>query len=84
MTNLIDNITVAQLADIAQQSLISDPIDWKELNIIEEVAYQMIASSTLEMIRDIPEKERMVIALSSIVKLTVENFVLNLKLHGKE
>lgn len=83
MTNLINNITVSQLADIAQQSSISDPIDWHELNITEEIAYQMIASSTLEMIRDVPENERMVIALASIVKLTVENFVLNLRLHGK-
>lgn len=84
MTNLIDNITIAQLAEIAQESAISDPIDWDELNITEGTAYQMIASSVLEMIKDVPEEQRLVIALASITKLSVENFVLNLKLNGKE
>ena len=82
MTNLIDNITIAQLAEIAQESAISDPIDWDELNITEGAAYQMIASSVLEMIKAVPEEQRLVIALASITKLSVENFVLNLKLNG--
>jgi hypothetical protein len=83
MSDKVEIITIAQLAEIAQESAVSDPIDWDELNITEGAAYQMIASSVLEMIKGVPEDQRLVIALASITKLSVENFVLNLKLNGK-
>lgn len=80
---MIDKITVEQLADLAMNAEVSDPIDWGTLSIREEDAYKMMAASVLEMMRQHPEDKRLTIALASITKLTVENFVLNLKLNGK-
>ena len=54
-----------------------DPIDWTDLNITEKQAYVMMASHVMEMKSDhLTDK-------AIIVKLLVENFVLNLKLLGK-
>jgi len=74
----ITNPEVKLLVDIAMESEITDPIDWKELNISEEQAYVMMASHVLEM-----ERNHLTDA-AIIVKLLVENFVLNLKLAGKK
>ena len=80
---MIDKITTHQLADLAMHADLADPIDWGMLNIREDVAYEMIATQVLEMIKEQPDDRQLVIALASITKLTVENFVLNLRLHGK-
>jgi len=66
------------LVELAMDNEITDPIDWNELNISEKEAYTMMATHVLE-IDDNP-----VINKSIIVKLMVENFVLNLKLLGKK
>lgn len=65
------------LIDLAKEVNITDPIDWKELNISEEQAITMMAAHVLEM-----ERNHLTDA-AIIVKLLVENFVLNLKLQGK-
>ena len=65
------------LIDLAKEVNITDPIDWKELNISEEQAITMMAAHVLEMDRN------HLTDAAIIVKLLVENFVLNLKLHGK-
>ena len=80
---MIDKITPHQLADLAMNAELADPIDWGMLNIREDVAFEMIATQVLEMIREQPDDKQIIIALASITKLTVENFVLNLRLHGK-
>ena len=74
----ITNPEVKLLVDLAMESEIADPIDWKELNITEEQAYVMMATHVLEM-----ERNHLTDA-AIIVKLMVENFVLNLKLLGKK
>ena len=74
----ITNPEVKLLVDLAMESEIADPIDWKELNITEEQAYVMMATHVLEM-----ERNHLTDA-AIIVKLLVENFVLNLKLAGKK
>lgn len=62
------------LAQLAQESEIVDPIDWGYLNISEEDAYNLMAMHVAELENDpIPLK-------SMVVKLLVENFVLNLRL----
>ena len=74
----ITNPEVKFLVDLAMDCEIADPIDWKELNITEEQAYIMMATHVLEM-----ERNNLTDA-AIIVKLLVENFVLNLKLQGKK
>jgi hypothetical protein len=66
------------LISIAMEAEIADPIDWGELNVSEEEAYRMFAATVLEMDND-PLADKAI-----IVKLLVENFVLNLKLLGKK
>lgn len=80
MTDMFDvtNPDVKVLVDLAMESEIADPIDWGELNITEEQAYIMMATHVLEMQRN------ELTDAAIIVKLMVENFVLNLKLLGKK
>jgi len=80
MTDMFDvtNPDVKVLVELAMESEIADPIDWRELNITEEQAYIMMATHVLEM-----ERNHLTDA-AIIVKLMVENFVLNLKLLGKQ
>jgi hypothetical protein len=67
-------VTVDQLAKLAREAEISDPIDWDYLNINEETAYLLMASHVIEMSND------PLTLKASIVKMLVENFVTNLKL----
>jgi hypothetical protein len=72
------NQLIEDLVSIAMEAEIADPIDWGELNISEAEAYRMFAASVLEMGNE-PMADKAI-----IVKLLVENFVLNLKLLGKK
>jgi hypothetical protein len=72
-------ITTSQLARLAKEAEITDPIEWGELTIQEDVAYEMMAASVIEMMTKLKDDEKEVVAMASIVKLLVENFVLNLK-----
>jgi hypothetical protein len=60
---------------LAQEVEVTDPIDWGMLAINEEEAYRMMAISILETFPD-----ESITIQAVITKLTVENFVLNLKL----
>jgi hypothetical protein len=72
------NPAVKALVELAMAAEVADPIDWKELNTTEEQAYVMMATHVLEM-----ERNHLTDG-AIIVKLLVENFVLNLKLAGKK
>ena len=73
-----DNEVLNLLVELAKEAEVTDPIDWGDLNITEEQAYIMMASHVMEMeLNDLTSR-------AIIVKLIVENFVLNLKLMGKK
>ena len=74
----ITNPEVKLLVELAKEGALMDPIDWGELNITEDQAYIMMATHVLEM-----ERNHLTDG-AIIVKLLVENFVLNLKLLGKK
>jgi hypothetical protein len=74
-------LTLNQLIELAQEIEITDPIDWGYLNIDERSAYELIASGLLEHFNSLEsDPDRSQFLLVSLVKLTVENFVLNIKL----
>lgn len=75
MTTLTD-----QLVAIAKEIEMTDPIDWGMLAISEDSVYQLMASNILERYLITDSEDRDMILLATVVKLTVENFVLNLKL----
>ena len=73
-----DDEAIRNLVILAKEVESVDPIDWGKLSITEEQAYIMMASHVLEM-----ERNHLTDG-AIIVKLLVENFVLNLKLLGKK
>jgi hypothetical protein len=77
-------MNIKQLAELASEIEITDPIDWDYLTIEEKHAYELMASSVLEIVNDVPEEERLIVCMAVMTKLLVENFVLNLKLESKE
>jgi len=76
-------VSVDQLIEIAREVETEDPIDWGMLAVDEDEAYRLIALNLVEMFENINYQDRDTVLMSMIVKLTVENFVLNLKLLGK-
>ncbi|HYD95326.1 MAG TPA: hypothetical protein VEC01_08370 [Noviherbaspirillum sp.] len=70
--------------ELIKEIELADPIDWGMLNISEEDATRLIALSVVDhyeqYIRPMSESDREYIYVSSIAKLTLENFVLNIKL----
>lgn len=74
----VTNEEVRNLVLLAKEGAEFDPIDWSELNITEDQAYIMMAAHVLEMDRNHLTDGAI------IVKLLVENFVLNLRLLGKK
>lgn len=82
-TNKI-KITVQQLAEIAQEADMQDPIDWGMLSINEDEAFLMMAANVIEQMETVPTDQREYVAMATVTKLLVENFVLNLRLKGAE
>ena len=80
MTNMFepDDEAIRNLVILAKEGAEMDPIDWGDLNLTEDQAYIMMATHVLEM-----ERNHLTDG-AIIVKLLVENFVLNLKLLGKQ
>jgi len=75
--------TEKQIAELAQQIAVTDPIDWGELSISETEAYMLMASHVVEIFST--KQDKLIVAQAVITKLLVENFVLNLRLikYGK-
>ena len=79
MSNMFEvDDAVRTLVALAKEGESVDPINWGNLNISEDEAYVLMATHVLGMDRN------KLIDGSIIVKLLVENFVLNLKLMGKK
>ena len=81
MTNIEYVNLIAQLAREVNKE---DPIDFGMLEIDENQIWDLMASSVVE--KYLPYKDTdqgFTICLSTITKLVVENFVLNLKLQNK-
>jgi hypothetical protein len=73
-----DNEAIQTLVILAKEGAEFDPIDWGDLAITEDQAYVMMAAHVSEMeLSDLTSR-------AIIVKLLVENFVLNLRLMGKQ
>ena len=77
MTKLLE-----QIIELAEQADREDPIDWGMLAVDETSAYNLIANGLVDLF-GYPETEREMLMLATLLKTTVENFVLNLKLLGK-
>ena len=74
------NAYAKRIAMLAKEIEMEDTIDWDMLSIDESTAYEFIANNVVSKFDKYSIDERSVM-LATIVKLVVENFVLNLKLH---
>jgi hypothetical protein len=77
-------INLKTVEELIKEIELADPIDWGMLRIDEKDATRLIASSVVEHyeenIKPMAETDREYVVVSSIAKLTLENFVLNIKL----
>ena len=80
----MSKLTVEQLADLAQEAEFKDPIDWGMLPIEESAAYCLMANSVVEQFNDINDSDMLPVAMATITKLLVENFVLNYQLEKRK
>jgi hypothetical protein len=80
----LSKLTVEQLADLAQEAEFKDPIDWGMLPIEESAAYCLMANSVVEQFNDINDSDMLPVAMATITKLLVENFVLNYQLEKRK
>lgn len=69
----------ARISNLAQEIEVEDPIDWGMLSISEENAYNLISANVVNHFDKYDHSEREIM-IATIVKMVVENFVLNLKL----
>ena len=69
-----------QLVELAEQIEMGDPIDWGMLSINEHDAYKLMAAGVLDNYLGMDPDCRDMMLLATVVKLTVENFALNLQL----
>ena len=74
---------IALLVDLANQMEIQDNIDWGLLNIKEADAYELMANSVVDQFNSVNTEYHHTVMMATIVKLLVENFVLNLRIRGK-
>jgi hypothetical protein len=72
--------TVEKLAALAMEAELQAPIDWEELQINEKELFMLMASNVVEQMESVEEEQRAPVALATITKLLVENYVSNLKL----
>ena len=74
---------VGLIVKLAQEVETEDPIDWGMLEVSEDEAYHLMTLNVLELFKDKYDTPNFrEIMFATIVKLVVENFVLNLKLRG--
>lgn len=69
-----------QIIELAKEIEAGDPIDWSGLPLHRDAVYKMLGLSVLEHAANEQDpKLREAILMASLVKLTVENFVLEMR-----
>ena len=79
--NLTKTEAVGKLIALAKEVEIRDKIDWTQLKVTEAEVYEMMGNSVVDQMYSLPEEHRQGVAMATMVKLLVENFVLNTKLN---
>jgi hypothetical protein len=74
--------TIHQIAALAKEAEMIETVDWSQLDIEEDEAYLMMASNVVEQLESVPEEQMGIVSMSTMTKMLVENFVLNIKLKG--
>ena len=73
--------TLEQLVELAQAVEKKDPINWSQVSVTPETAYGMMAAHVIDLFEEHNSADREITMMSVMVKLLVENFILNLRIH---
>jgi|TARA_Y100000389_G_C17372038_1_gene469564 hypothetical protein len=76
--------TITQLAELAQESNMAMDVDWQGMNISKDEIFKHMASNVLQQLETVSENERAVVAMATMTKLLVENFIYNAMLQGNQ
>ena len=82
--NLTKTEAVGRLISLAKEVDIKDPIDWAKMKVSEDQVFEVKAANVIDQMFSIPEDHRTTVAMATMTKLLVENFVLSTKLAEKE
>ena len=75
--------TQEQIIKLAKEVELSDMIDWEELPLEQDKIYQIVGSQAYELYDEYTQSDDgEAILLATVIKLLVENFVLNLKVNN--
>ena len=75
--------TQEEIIELAKDVESEDAIDWANLPVDRDRIYQMIGSQAYEIyVSQSQDQDREAILLATVIKLVVENFVLNLQIPG--
>lgn len=75
--------TPQEIIDLAKDVEMEDAIDWTSVPVDRDQIYQMLGSQAYELYAGAAnDPEREAILLATVIKLVVENFVLNLQIPG--
>jgi hypothetical protein len=83
---MIENkdLAIEQLAKLAMEGQLVNPIDWASLGVSQDDAYKTMASNVIDQLDGVPEENFVAVAMATITKLLVENFVLNIQLQHRK
>lgn len=75
--------TEEQIIDLAKQVELGDSIDWDDTHVDRDRVYQVIGSQVIEHYADWAESDdKDAVMLATIIKLVIENYVLNIRLQS--
>lgn len=76
---------IRNLAKLAMEAQLSRPINWEASGINKNDAYETMATNVVNQFENVEQENFAAIAMATITKLLVENYVLNLYLSsGKD
>lgn len=70
-------LRLRELVELAKMTEENDPIDWDLVDISPDTAYGMMAAHVIDIVEHLNAEDREVVMMSVMVKLLVENLVLN-------
>ncbi len=77
------NYTLEEIIELAKDVELGDAIDWDNVAVDRDAIYQMIGSQAYELFTDqANDLDREAILLATVIKLVVENFVLNIQVNS--
>ena len=76
--------TQEEIIELAKEVEISDEIDWDDLPLDKDRIYQIIGSQSYELYEEYAKSENgEAILIATVIKLLIENFVLNLRVNSR-